>query len=226
MTQKKAATHHKKKADADAPADEAGASAPEPGKSPNKVPAGSSITVERQKELARKAAGLGPGHRQAKRAQQRRTRKFLLKRGQHFDAKTGDVTEKGGTVESDQPLDQMEPDRYAPAREDADDATGTVHSTGGGEDPTHADRVINQFPRDGVAEEEKDETPAEGEGEEGAKDVTEKFPAAESADVKVFKVDGGYNVVDADDIETPLQGDKPLENPAAVRKFLRKKYGG
>lgn len=206
--------------------EEAAAEPAAAGESPHKVPAGSSPTVEAQKRLALK--GTKPGHRQAKRAKEMRA--FRLKRGVHFDARTGDMTDKGAVVKSDQALDVLEPDRYTAVAEEP----GGHHPHVSVTPAKHPNAP--RHPADEAAETAEDATATapppdaedveEEEDEAGTDDCTDDFPAAAAADVKVVKTKGGFNVVDADDLDTPLQGPRPLKTASAVEKFLAKTYGG
>jgi hypothetical protein len=211
--------------------------APAAGDERNEAPEGSSMTIERQKELARKE--------DARRGKQLRkggtTRKFRLIRGRHFDARSGVSSERGGVVTSDLPLDKLEPARYAAidpkaarGSEEDEEVAEVTSATETGTSPTHADEEVNEFPRTRSPEEAEElGVEAAEEAEEGEEDVeegdpfdvTHRHPAAGKADVKVMKAKGGFNVVDKDDPDTPLQGDKPLKTSAEVNKFLKKKYG-
>ena len=73
--------------------------------------------------------------------------------------------------------------------------------------------------------EEAEETETEEEEVSGpGEDVTEEFPKANAADLKVFVVDNKYSVYDADNLEEPLKGGSGLSKQE-LAKLLKKKVG-
>jgi hypothetical protein len=71
-------------------------------------------------------------------------------------------------------------------------------------------------------DEDEGEGGDEGDEKEGAfgQEVTEEFPVAEEAKLRVFKNDDGYTVTSEDDEETCLH-EEELKSPAKVKEFVK-----
>lgn len=93
----------------------------------------------------------------------------------------------------------------------------TLKAAGPQDDILEGEDIEDDEESGDVGIEEEDEDNAE-ETELG-KDVSAKFEDARKADLKVFKGDKGYHVVDADEPETPLHR-TPLATKGAVDSFV------
>lgn len=147
---------------------------------------------------------------------------------QHTDFTTGKIHKKGEVVDSPHPLDELFPNKFQKV---SSKGKKLVETELGPEEflKQRMDQAEGVFVEE--VEEEVDTTEessldkakkTDSTKESGPEDVTDKFPLAKKADLKVFFDGEGHSVVDPDDkTNTPLNKKKKLITDKDVNSFIK-----